>query len=470
MLLPLEKAISQTTFEFTIKDSLKDQILNDGIELPTGGYIFVGQEIYYSDSTPGYLYRISPTGNLLGTGLFTNQNKESGFLKIANISSNQYLLGGFVISNDSTYLWLTLIDSLFNVKQEHRILLDSCNLFDISQLKVNNGKIYCLGICETMNHFHYAFILQLSLTLQEEKLRIFTEHPSLSPIDLLVKQNGSGYYCFLTAFCSLATECDVELDTNYVIQDIYGVPSDVAEYAQAKWIGNNSFILVGQKNYANDERGIGVLSLDTLIQLKNESYIGKYDTLEWPGLRSRLDFIDTNKIYVAGTHNFCRSSPFCPVHSWFSLNQMDTSLNINWQHFYGGDANYTLYGIRATSDGGCLLFGSRYNLNASTPERDIYAFKVNADGLIFSTGIISPKFHEAILYPTPGSDQLVIESNPQISGAEFVMTSMNGVNVISTIINSGKMTIKTHTLNTGTYIWRIINKNKVVESGKWVKD
>jgi len=207
-----------------------------------------------------------------------------------------------------------------------------------------------------------------------------------------------------------------------------------------------------------------------LAKLIHEYYIGAHDTLEYPGLRSRLDLLDTNTIYVGGTHNFCMSSEFCPVHSWFSLNQMDTTLNVNWQHFYGGDANYTLWGILATKDHGCLMFGSRYDLNASSNERDIYAFKVNSDGLIFPTGITSPKFHEAIIYPTPGSDHLIVESNPQISGAEFVMTSMNGVNVISQVISSSKTKLNTSFLSSGTYVWQIINKNKVIESGKWVKD
>ena len=216
---------------------------------------------------------------------------------------------------------------------------------------------------------------------------------------------------------------------------------------------------------------IGVLRVDTLANTKDEYYIGDADTNECPGLRSRIDFIDTNKIYVGGTHNFCQASEFCPVHCWFSLNQLDTALNVHWQHFYGGDANYTMYGIRATRDKGCLMFGSRYDLQSSTLQRDIYVIKVNQNGLV--DGIndkTNPKIHDAIVYPNPGSGFLVVESGPQISGSQFRMTNIEGRQVIAKPIVERKTIIDTQPLSPGTYVWQIFFHNRIIETGKWIRE
>ena len=50
------------------------------------------------------------------------------------------------------------------------------------------------------------------------------------------------------------------------------------------------------------------------------------------------------------------------------------------------------------------------------------------------------------------------------------MTAMNGVHVISKVISSAKTKLNTSFLSSGTYIWQIITRNKVIESGKWVKE
>ncbi len=366
---------AQETFEFTIKDTLSDRLINDAIELSTGGYILLCDEVYTGNPRETQLVRISASGKLLEKKEVGLPDKSTGFIKITQLDPNLFVLAGFLESNDLSYLWLYKMDSLFNEVKCKILSLGNYSLFSPTDLIINNENIICSGTCGTGN-LHYAFIYKISLSLDSLKLRVFTEHPTVFPIDLLVKKNNQGYYCFIPAFGPPANMNIVEVDTTFSIQNIYGVPNNVKGNPEARWIGKNKYLLTGGKDPYNGDRFIGVLCLDTSVQVLHELYIGVHDTLEWPGLRSRLDFIDTNKIYVGGTHNFCQNFEFCPIHCWYSLNQMDSTLHVNWQHFYGGDANYTLWGLIATRDHGCLMFGSRFDLNASSHERDIYAFKV----------------------------------------------------------------------------------------------
>ncbi len=464
---------SQNTFEFTIKDTLTDQIINDAVELSNGSFILVGQEIYPTDHMKAHLYRISSAGNLLDSLTLSYQGLSSAFIKIVQIQPDLFVLAGFAInSNNKQILWLYEMDSLFTQIRSVIMPMGLYDLSAVSDLLISNNNILCAGNVVSGSS-PYAFIYKISPSFDSIQLRILTEHATLLPIDILCKNNNTGYYGFLTGFGPPKTEVMVDLDTSFTIKHILGVSNDIFNLTETKWINSSQMIYCGRyaPNIPSQIWSIGVLRIDTLANTKDEYYIGDSDTMECPGLRSRLDFIDTNTIYVGGTHNFYQYSEFGPVNCWFSLNQMDTALNVNWQHFYGGDANYTMYGIRATQDHGCLMFGSRYDFQGSGYERDIYVYKVDQNGLITGTDDKqNPRVHQAIVYPNPGSDYLIVESGSQISGSKFRMVSIHGKNALTYALAEGKTKIETQSMLPGVYLWQVIYQNRVIEEGKWMKE
>lgn len=126
--------------------------------------------------------------------------------------------------------------------------------------------------------------------------------------------------------------------------------------------------------------------------------------------------------------------------------------------------------IRATQDHGCLIFGSRYDFQGSGFERDIYAYKVDQNGLITGTDDKpNPRVHQAIVYPNPGSDYLIVETGPQVAGSCINLIDMNGKTLLNRIICDEHVTIHTQDFPVGTYLWEILDGNKVIEQGKWIK-
>jgi len=69
----------------------------------------------------------------------------------------------------------------------------------------------------------------------------------------------------------------------------------------------------------------------------------------------------------------------------------------------------------------------------------------------------------------PGSEYLIVQSGPQVSGAVFRMCDMQGRQVMEERLTSAQMRFNTGGLASGAYPWQIIFNNKVIESGKWVK-
>jgi len=463
----------QNSFEFTIKDALTDQIVGDAIELSDGSFIILAHEIDPPNQSKAHLMRLSKSGALLQSKTLTYQGQSSGFKFIVQTAPNRFVLSGYTKNSEKTCLWLYEMDSLFIEVKSKLMPLNSYSYLNPGDLTLHDGKILCSGNVNTDGMIHiYRFIYKISPAFDSLNLRIFTESTSMLEFDLLVKNNDQGYYGIMPDFNPSADAHIVELDTAFAIKNFYGIPNYVSRFPEARWLNNSTFIFAARKEFHQDslERITGVMIMDTLANLKYEHYIGDPDTSNWPGLYSSLDFTDKNGIYVGGTHNFHQESEFYPENIWFSLTQMDSVLNVHWQHFYGGDANYTLYGIRATRDKGCLMFGSRYDFQSTTQERDIYVIKVDQNGLITGTGDQpSQNFHQAIVFPNPGSDHLIVQSGPQLLGAICILRDMNGKMVLNNLLTETKISLDTHELTPGTYIWQIIQNNKLIENGKWIK-
>jgi len=467
---------SQNTFEFTIKDPLTDEIINDAIELADGSYILACNQLNPLPSWKVHVIRLTPSGKQSGTAEFNLQDQSSGFMKILQINPNLFLLAGYTLNDGKYKIWIYEMDSLFNEINSKVFGLDTCSLFSLNVLVDESGNILCHGINEDPGQSPYAFIYRISPALDSLHYKMFTDHFVIGQPALLRKTDQSGYYFFLPGYWNIIgatyNEAILDLDNSFSINHITGVPHWLTEFPNAKWINNKNYIITGKQDfYSNpNDRCIGVMVMDTNYSLNHELYIGDHDTVEWPGIRKNLDYFDTNSIFIGGTHNFCPWE-ICAINCWYSLTNMDSSLNVRWQKFYGGTANFTLWGLTATKDGGCLLYGTIYDYNTMNNERDVYVIKVNQNGLLGEIdNLKNPLVHDAIVYPNPGSSYLTIESGPQISGAEFRMATIDGKRVIIKTLDERKTTVETQVLSSGTYVWQILFNNRVVETGKWIKE
>jgi len=200
---------------------------------------------------------------------------------------------------------------------------------------------------------------------------------------------------------------------------------------------------------------------------------GSHDTIDFPAYWSALDYQNKDSIFIGATKNLQITNPnFANVNSWYVLLQTDSMLNVRWEHFYGGDAYYTLGKVTATKDGGCIMAGSRfdYKAHSGVRERDIYIVKVNAEGLITNTHKHENKFvHDAIVYPNPGSNNIQVRVAMQHPRSVFRLFDISGQLVMEHDINGKTAQFNTSFLKAGTYVYSITGKKGLNENGKWVK-
>ena len=127
--------------------------------------------------------------------------------------------------------------------------------------------------------------------------------------------------------------------------------------------------------------------------------------------------------------------------------------------------------MKAHPDGGIVVLGTYSTTPPTNPDiKEVFLMKTDSEGLL--TGIreneIKIKMTESILYPNPASEILNIEFSQVYQMATFQLMNTGGKMVLEEQLNSNYQSINISVLQTGTYVYRIFNKNGLDERGKIV--
>ncbi|MCX6286188.1 MAG: T9SS type A sorting domain-containing protein, partial [Bacteroidetes bacterium] len=191
-------------------------------------------------------------------------------------------------------------------------------------------------------------------------------------------------------------------------------------------------------------------------------------TVSYPAYNTNLDFLNVNNIFLGGIANQDWGGIFSYNLSFIILGKIDSSLNLTWQKYYGGDMYYMVWSIIATTDGGCIIGASSNDLTTQGEERDVYILKVDSNGIV--TGInnqppvLTP---EVIVYPNPGNDRIYVET--QLKNAIFFLYDLTGREVLHACLLPVRNSIQVQNLKSGLYIYKLIQNSQVKECGKWIK-
>jgi len=459
-------SLSQNTFEYRVHDSA-DNLTNAVVETNSGQFIISAVKLNEQHQGDVCLIKLNSVGTLLDTIIFDYQGHNCGFHQILQIDPNQFLLTGYVQYEGIFKLWFWKMDSLFNEIQNKVIPLGIYSYANAQLKRDHDGNILCFGcITDSLGHRN-AFIYKLTPTGDSLRFKVFTSSHAFGKFDLLEKPGDQGYIYDVNGFTPGGNILD--LDTMFSIRETHYVPNDIYNFTDLRWVSPGSFYLTGEKLIMPAAyRKIGVEILDTNYSVIHARFLGDSDTtIYFPGLQKNLDFVYLNTTYIGGTSDFYPEE-FAPVDCWYFLTCVDTTLSIKWQKFYGGDANYTLYGVLATKDEGCLMFGTLYDKDPLRLKRDIYVLKVNKDGLLVSTnGTPSPKVKEVILFPNPGSDKLHVLTS--LKNLTLILFDINGNCILEDQISDNNTILDVSRIPSGMFLYRFTKDGNTVDSGKWIK-
>jgi hypothetical protein len=468
----------QSSFIYEVK-TLKDERLYDAIEDGNGNYLMVGSK--YSrdlDILSAYYLFLDNSGNLLAEKEFNNNDSFSLFGSVYYANDSIYIFGvkGSSNSEIKDELWLLILDNNYNIISNKSYRIEGVDITTFHYIINSRGNFL---ICVTANNPQTdldVFFYEISTVGDSISLKYDPMTGPQIACDIIQKPSGNyktfgrGVYPGFLPYAGKMVDYDSAF--NYISNDT--IPYGLYNNNTAKWISDSTYLVTGKKNNGSNNE-LGVVKLNLKDQSIQGNHYGNADTNHHVGAELNLDFISKGSIYFGGTANIIENHlMYQPEHSWIILNNIDSNLNLNWQKYYGGNAFYYLWAVRATSDGGCLLLCTKYDVAVQYEEMDLYILKVDSNGLLTSTNDdFSIPVNSLAIAPNPATNYVSIRY-PDIFGnneKEIVVYNARGsaVLTIDATWEASGINLNISDLPAGLYFVELIVEGKRTGSGKMVK-
>jgi Secretion system C-terminal sorting domain len=215
------------------------------------------------------------------------------------------------------------------------------------------------------------------------------------------------------------------------------------------------------------------LTLNTLGQVKFAKTIvaGGDTSFRQAGIKC----IDTTKdgrfIYWGGSTNWDMFNPTYALNRGsLILTKLDSNYQTVWQKNYGANAYYLMEGVLPTKDGGCVMYGERYDYNL-IPKVDAIIIKVDGNGIVTSETTIPITQSNIIPYPNPSNGQLHFKKeDPSVSGVfDLNLFDISGKLVFQKMETDLTEIFDLSHLSEGNYLYQIKQREQIISVGKWMK-
>ncbi|MDD5507044.1 MAG: T9SS type A sorting domain-containing protein [Bacteroidales bacterium] len=469
----------QNTFEITFARE-EDQKIHQVVEDEEGNFVLVGIIRNLETGFPeGYILKIDESGNLLNEEIFHINDTISNYFFDIHFFNDQY----YIIGTHFTNLWYLVLNKDLEIQNQtvHGIPPDSWFSY-MNSILDSDSNFVITGYTTRWDTYPNGdtipnsdvFFYKLSTEGDSITSKFYpTDDVLTMSFDIIEKPDSSGYFAYGfkysadLPYAGQRFELSKDMDSIFVDTIPYGLYS----YCSLEILNDSSILICGG---GGDHEVFGQYSLNALSTTIDNHAINYGAFKKEENMREFSSYFQgvsrfEDNIYIGGNSNFNYANPFfSESDSWFHLVKINPDITPRWEYWYGGDAYYHMYSMIATSDGGCLMVGNRYDSEIQYLERDIYVVKVNSDGLIVWTEEIPLINRTASVYPNPGTNQLNIRV-PQ-KESDFELINQKGQVVIRQSIKNSPSTINTERLESGIYFYRVLNKKtSIIESGKWVK-
>lgn len=191
-------------------------------------------------------------------------------------------------------------------------------------------------------------------------------------------------------------------------------------------------------------------------------------TDEWDivALSRAVDATDSNTLL------FCYSLNTGELNkdSWIVIERLDENFETISTVYYGEDSDRLCSwaeSITTTRDGGVLLATETKNID--NPQQGWTTItKFPAEAFLSVEEAHSNGLKVAIAYPNPGGSEMHIRTT--VENAAVEVYDMNGRLLHSQSITENVTSIDAGTWAEGAYVWKVLSGERIVESGKWVKE
>jgi hypothetical protein len=433
----------------------------------------------------GTISKISFVGNSIYTKDYVFEVGNSGFAELINLSSTtgSYLLLGSEdsvgVNKSYNSVFIHSIDNELNIleRRNYGMWSDSVNNpwdFEI----IGDTTAYILSSFNTPNStlfYNYSIVKahlingEFKYLIADDTINKAASTLMIDEINELIKVN---YFDFSPTYPqNPVAKISYDL-TNLEVAMPY---SEFSPQSKMAIKNDSTYLLSGTLyDFQTSQRDLGIAEYNLQDSLLRQIKLpGGADSVTYPGAGKKNILVTSDYIWVMGWYNITQFLPCSPFPTYVMLNKLNFDLELIEQIFYGGDGVYYPRDIIETSDNHIVVAGEFFN-NQAVPYNchfDPFVLKVNSEGLIVNTQNNElPMAQEAIVFPNPGSDYLQIKLAVQHKTATLQLFDLNGRLIHTEEITADMQRVNTTTLPAGIYPYRISANNRVIGSGKWMKE
>jgi hypothetical protein len=436
---------------FVYEDLANDttEYVASAVELRDGGYVAALRKIT-AGATLCKVVRLDKNGALLRTAL---------------LSDNKYLLINAVTE---TEVGILLFGTASNgVSGDFVSILLNDDLTIASQSTYPLGNFQQSGVYATPLD---SFILVSGAIVEEPYFRSFLGKiaPDGSIIDFnplfvndlisngLFRESDQRFLFF--GYFLKTYEADIALN---FVKESGKTPYGLELEGGMAWGNDSTILLVGKRVNSmfeppyDNTQNIGIGVLDQNWNKKNLYQIGlPKDTIDYPAYNTPVSISGSQHIFVGGTAAQDGFWLYGKRLSWFVLAKLrPDNFSPEWVKYYGGNAYYSMFGVLATSDGGCLMYGAKYTKQGKA-DADAYMIKVAGDGQTTSTGPdVNTSLQEIKVFPNPVSNLLSIYSAQQ--PFRFDLFDVSGKLILSRESNLAQLDVDLSALLPAAYYYKV---------------
>lgn len=435
------------------------------------------------------LIRISANGNPIDSLNFDSNFVYSAPLVFLN---NHYYVFGIQIKhypgmNSANFSTILKYDANFNLIK--KTVLDSFynGFLSAEKLLVRNNKLY-LAVNRNLG---YDSVILYKLDLNFNKLKTvyskgnLTDFENYEDLFLLSGRNfpfSNPNYPFNQV---------AELDSNFNVLSRFNLDSvsyyspcnevaGLGTHSNLIGLGSNGYYITGESEghsstCINSKRKIvtAIVKNNSTVKVSHEFGIIDYENVYFSEISGSSKKYD--KIYSVAFSTRSYTSFVWPQNcsTRILVHKMDTSGNLLWANYYGGDMYYMPIGICATADSGAVISGLRYD-TASPKIQGIgegFVMKLDKAGSqvfvgVLETGQINKSYHKC--YPNPAKNEISFDLPLQIE-SEIIIYNSLGESIKQVKEYKSLSTLPISDLSPGTYIYRIKTKSNNY-AGKFIKE
>jgi hypothetical protein len=390
-----------------------------------------------------------------------------------------FITGSYIdtSTNESNILYLTEIDNqLNNIWTKQIQFEDSITQVGGSEFAINNNYIF-IGGQVNRGLTEYACLMKFDVMGDSLGVCAFLPHSRID--DVIFNYDNQSLtiagYRINQSYGAQIIEMGIDFDEiswHYIESNGYRDQY----YVSLKKESDSTTIMACQ----DSERSIYGLAmgyetelrfdrLDSDFQLIEETVgIPNIENRDHPAVSNCMDFNTSDTIYFCSyEYNYVPCPPTSPSELW--LGYLDRSFNTH-QIFkiWDDDYFYRPCDITSLTHGGCVVVGNSWNLSNEPSTVQGLIVELSPEDIISTDYRTLFQSEEIVPIPNP-VDQNFQFRNPEGKLIDILIYNSSGKVVCQIQSNDTYVYVSSGAWESGVYIYRVINENDLIGSGKIVK-